>query len=146
MQDAQLDPAEALALAEGARRRTAVRGQAPWYHLVYGLGLTVMTAGLVLPSPIIGTTVGLMIVVANFLTWSRRTGLGPIRHTRRTLLVVIPFAVLIMSAFIAAFVLRERFGLAWAPLAAAPIVGALGALASWRVDRAWLADAASPGA
>ena len=139
MQSTEIDPAEALALAARARRRTAERGQSGWYHPVVGLSLAVMTAGLVLPSPIIGTTVGLAILGVNFALWRQRTGLGPIRHTRRTLRVLIPFAVAIMAAFIGVFELWHRFGVEWAPLAGAPVVGGLGALASWMVDRAWLA-------
>ena len=140
MSSPQLDPAEALALADGTRRRIAERGQAWWYHPVLGLGFAVMTAGLALPSPVIGTVIGLMIVVVNITVWRGRSGLSQIRHGRRTLAVLIPFALMIMGGFLATFELWHRFGVEWAPLVGGPILGVVAAVGSWLLDRAWLAQ------
>lgn len=137
MEDRQLDPAEALAMATGARRRIAERGQVWWYHPVTGIAIAGQTASLALPAPIIGTIVFLLLVVFNFTAWQRRTGLGPIHHNSRTLRVVIPLALTIMGGFLLTFVLHQRFDADWIPLLAAPILGVIAGIGSRAVDRAW---------
>jgi hypothetical protein len=137
MSDPHLDPAEALALAGRARRRTVQRGLVWWYYPVVGLIMAGMTASLALPNPVIGTTVGLMAVVATLTLWRKRTGLSRIRHTRRTLAVVIPLALLEGCGFLLAFELSDRGGLEWAPLAVAPVLGLIAGFGSWMVDRTW---------
>ena len=137
MSDPELDPAEALALAGRARRRTVQRGLLWWYYPVVGLIVAGMTASLALPNPVIGTTVGVLAIVATLTVWQQRTGLGPIRHTRRTLAVVIPVAMLLMAGFLIVFELWHRGGVEWAPLAGAPVLGLLAGFGSWMVDRTW---------
>lgn len=136
----QFDPADALALAGRAQRRTVQRGLTWWFYPVAGLSIGGMSASLALPSPVVGIVVSLMISVVNLVVWRDRTGLGWIRHTPRTLRVAIPVVVLLMGGFLLTFELWHRFGVEWAPLAAAPILAVAGALGSWLIDRTWAAD------
>ena len=140
MQDTQLDPAEALALAERTRRHTAERGQAWWYHLGYGLGFGVMTTGLASSAAPLFSGLGLLIIVATMLVWRHRSGLGHIRHGRRTRMIAIGSAALLLGGWLFVMEAVERFGMDWAALVGGPLVGVAAALASWLIDRAWRAE------
>ena len=140
MTDEQIDPAEALALAQQTRRRVAERGQAWWYHVAYGVALAIMTTGLASPSPGVASAVGLAIIFGSMAVQRRRSGIGHIRHGRRTRALAIAAGALLAAGWVTVLLAYERFGVAWAPLVGGPLLGLAAALASWMIDRAWRAE------
>ena len=148
MTEHQINPAEALEAVRRTREQTARRGLVWWYAPVLGLGAGIMIASFALPFPtyFIGTFVGSGIMFANYLIWSRMTGLsvagwmGP-----RTTAVAIALGVILLAGFVTNLSIRAQLGwredaFSWTQIAVAAVVAVLTAGASWLWARAWVAE------
>lgn len=138
----ELDPTEALALARGARERVAARAAASpgWYAPLYGLccGGLVAGGGLAQPLGILLVGASLLAVALLYQRWQQLTGLGVHGYRKgRTRTIAVALVVVLIVLMVAGLVLRERFALGWAPLAAGAVAAILAAWGSHSWDRAW---------
>ncbi|HVQ10122.1 MAG TPA: hypothetical protein VMS43_16985 [Allosphingosinicella sp.] len=141
----ELDPAEALALARGARERVAARaGASPgWYAPLYGLccGGIVAGGGLKPPLGILLVGGSLLAVALLYRRWQHLTGLSVYGYRKgRTRTIAVALVVVLTGLMVAGLVLRERFALGWAPLATGAVAAILAAWGSHSWDRAWRAQ------
>lgn len=137
-------PADALAMAQSARRRIAERARTPWwYPPAYGTGVGGMVASLALPDRLIlvgfGAAIALLLVA--YGAWQRVSGLsvsgfrpGATRRIARRL------GLAMAVAFAAAVVLRTRVPGGWGPIACGTVLAVVAARASAAWDRAWRAE------
>lgn len=140
----ELDPAEALALAQGARERMAAHAYIPsWYAPIYGLLCGILVAGGGTARPfglgmVILSVVGLGIL---YRTWSNRAGLSVNGYRRgRTRLIAIALAICFVVLMLGGLVLNREWGLAWAPFACGAIAAVVAWVGSAAWDRAWKAQ------
>jgi hypothetical protein len=140
----ELDPAEALALAHGARERMAARAYTPaWYAPIYGMlcGVLVAGAGIVPPFGIllmVASIIGLGIL---YRTWSNRAGLSVNGYRPgRTRIIAIGLAVALCLLMLGGLVLNLHWGVRWAPLACGAVAAIAAYIASAAWDRAWKAQ------
>ncbi|MEA3011626.1 MAG: hypothetical protein QOD42_171 [Sphingomonadales bacterium] len=142
----ELDPAEALALAKGARDRVAARAGTPaWYAPLYGLccGGLVAGAGMKQPLGLAIIGVSLAAVLLLYRTWQQQSGLSVSGYRKgRTRTIALALAALLVMLALGGFELSTRFGILWAPYACGAAAALTGALASLAWDRAWLAELA----
>jgi quinol-cytochrome oxidoreductase complex cytochrome b subunit len=141
----ELDPAEALALAQSARERVAARAAASpgWYAPFYGLccGGIVAGGGLKQPFGILLVGISLIAVALLYRHWQNKTGLSVNGYRRGwTRVVAIALAAMMVGLTLAGLGLREEFGLGWAPLACGAVAAVAAALGSIVWDRAWRAQ------
>lgn len=140
----QLDPADAIAIREAARRNMVSRAKTPWWYApLYGLGCGGMIASIALPLAFIplGVVACSMLILSGYMAWSHASGLSVNGYRRgRTL----PVTIMLIIAFVlfggAAAALRFAAGLGWAPLACGIAFAPVAGLASAAWDRAWRAD------
>jgi len=140
----ELDPREALALAERTRGRMLERAATPpWYAPLYGLGCGLMVAGGGLPQPLGLTLValGLIGVALLYTRWTDRSGLSVNGYRAGTTRVIaIGLVIALVALLLGGLMLRERLGLAWAPLLCGAAGAVLAAFASTAWDKAWRAQ------
>jgi hypothetical protein len=137
----ELDPAEALALAKGARARLAARAATPaWYAPLYGLGCGGLVAGGGMRPPwsLIVIAVSLAWVFLLYGRWQRKSGLAVGGYRKgRTRTIALALVVALLGLTLAGFALRERMGFIWAPIVCGAVAAAIAAFASAAWDRAW---------
>jgi hypothetical protein len=134
----ELDPAEALALAKGARERVAARGAAAprWYAPLYGLmcGVIVAGGGTRQPMGSVMAALGIVMVGLLYAHWQQMTGLGVNGYRKgRTRTIAVALAAAMVVLMLGGLALRTELGLEWGPLAC----GALGAVLAWVASAAW---------
>jgi hypothetical protein len=138
------DPRDALTLARSIRERMAARAATPsWYAPLYGLfsGMLVMGGGL--PQPIGLSIVALAIVSIGLLyqRWTQASGLSVNGYRAGTTrLIAIGLVIALVALMMAGLLLRETFGLEWAPIACGAVAALVAAFASAAWDRAWRAQ------
>lgn len=140
----ELDPREALALAERTRERMAARATTPaWYAPLYGLGCGLFVTGGGLPQPLgMGlVAAGGLLVALLYMRWTQSSGLSVNGYRAgATRLIAIALVVALVALLLAGLALREELGLLWAPVACGLAGGLLAAFASAAWDRAWRAQ------
>lgn len=141
----KFDPAEALALAKGARERVAARAAASpgWYAPIYGLCCGGIVAGGGLKQPLGGVLVGVSLVAVGLLYrhWQNKTGLSVNGYRKGwTRVIAMALAVTMSGLMLAGLGLRVGMGLAWAPLACGAVAAIAAALGSALWERAWRAQ------
>lgn len=140
----ELDPRDALALAQQTRERMAARAGTPgWYAPLYGLfcGMLVMGGGL--PQPMGISIVALAIVMLGLLyqRWTQISGLSVNGYrSGATRVIAIGLGIAMVGLMMAGLALRESLGLAWAPIACGAAGAVIAAFASAAWDRAWRED------
>ena len=138
------DPADALAIAQSARRSMAARAATPWwYPPAYGLGCGAIVASLALPPmlSVIACCLSVAFLAGIYTYWTRTSGLSVNGYRRGstlpiTLTLVVGFALLGGGAA----VMRFDHGIVWAPLACGAVLAVIAGVASAAWDRAWRAD------
>jgi hypothetical protein len=141
----ELDPAEALAMARGARERVAARAAASpgWYAPVYGLccGGIVAGGGLRQPLGILLIAFSTLAVVLLYRHWQNKTGLSVSGYRKGwTRVIALALVVMMVGLMLAGLGLRTEFGLAWAPLACGAVTAVFAAWGSIVWDYAWRAQ------
>jgi hypothetical protein len=130
----ELNPAEALALARGARERVAARAAASpgWYAPLYGLCCGAIVAVI---------AASLVAVALLYRRWSQLTGLSVSGYRKGwTRAIAIGLVVMLTGLMVAGLGLREEMGLAWAPFACGAVAAIFAGLGSALWDRAWRAQ------
>lgn len=137
----EFDPAEALSMAKDARERLAARAVAPsWYGWLYGIGCGFIVAGGGMRQPLgaVMTALGIAGVVLLYMYWQKISGLNVNGYRKgRTRGIAILLGILLSALMMAGLVLRTRFALAWAPLAAGAVALPVSMILSMAWDRAW---------
>ena len=137
----ELDPRDALALAERTRDRMLERAGTPAYYApLYGLccGLIVAGGGLAQPWGLLLVTFGILSVSLLYWHWTQSSGLSVNGYRAgKTRVIAIGLAVALVALLIAGLALREMLGLAWAPFACGAAAALIAALASAAWDKAW---------
>ena len=138
----ELDPRDALALAQQARERVAARAAASpgWYGPIYGLLCGVLVAGGGLPQPLGSLLVGfsLLGIALLYLRWQQMTGLSVNGYRAgRTRVIAIALAMAFVSLMLAGLALRAKFGFIWAPILCGAAAALIATFASAAWDRAW---------
>lgn len=141
----QLNPAEAVALARGARERVAARAAASpgWYAPIYGLccGAIVAGGGMKQPLGIALIAVGTVSVCLLYRHWQDKTGLSVNGYRKGwTRVIALALVVMMIGLMLAGLALRTELGLAWAPFACGGVAAILAAWGSKLWDRAWRAQ------
>jgi 4-hydroxybenzoate polyprenyltransferase len=137
----ELDPREALALADRTRQRMLERAATPgWYAPLYGVGCGLIVAGGAAPQPwgMLLLVAGLLGVVLLYQRWTQSTGLSVNGYRAGTTRVIaIGLAAVLVALMIAGLILRETMGLAWAPFLCGALGAVVAALGSAAWDKAW---------
>jgi hypothetical protein len=137
----ELDPREALALAERTRERMAARAATPsWYAPLYGLFCGMLVMGATLPQPAGISIVALAIVMLGLLyqRWTQISGLSVSGYRAgATRVIAIGLGIAMVGLIFAGLALRETMGLEWAPVACGAVGALIAAFASAAWDRAW---------
>lgn len=145
----QMDPAEALALAQGARERVAARAKSSgWYAPPYGLccGMIVAGGGMEPPWGTLVIGVGTLAVALLYAYWRRKTGISVYGFRKgRTRTIALILAAALLGLVFAGLGLRLGLGLAWGPYVCGAAAAVIGALASAAWDRAWRAELTGSG-
>jgi 4-hydroxybenzoate polyprenyltransferase len=140
----ELDPRDALALAERTRDRMLERAATPpWYAPLYGLccGLIVAGGGLPQPWGLLLISVGILSVALLYWRWTQSSGLSVNGYRAgATRVIAIGLAVALIALMIAGLVGRETLGLIWSPFACGAAGALIAAFASAAWDRAWRAQ------
>jgi hypothetical protein len=140
----ELDPAEALALAQGTRERMAARAYIPaWYGPIYGLlcGVLVAGGGTAPPFGLLMVAVSIAALGLLYRTWSNRAGLSVNGYRPgRTRAIAIGLAVCLVMLMLAGLVLNRQWSLTWAPFAFGAVASVIAYVASAAWDRAWKAQ------
>jgi 4-hydroxybenzoate polyprenyltransferase len=140
----ELDPREALALADRTRQRMLERAATPgWYAPLYGVGCGLIVAGGAAPQPwgMLLLVAGLVGVVLLYQRWTQSSGLSVNGYRAgATRVIAIGLAVALIVLMIAGLVVRETLGLIWAPFACGAAGALIAAFASAAWDRAWRAQ------
>jgi hypothetical protein len=136
-----LDPAEALAIARGARERLVARAATPvWYPPLFGLCCGGLVAGGGMEQPLGLALIAVSIVSVVLLNghWQRISGLSVSGYRKGwTRVIALALVVMLVALVAAGLGLREAFGLAWAPFACGAVAAVAAALGSILWDRAW---------
>lgn len=146
----ELEPAEALALARGARERVAARAAASpgWYAPIYGLccGGIVAGGGMKQPLGIALIAVSTVLVCLLYRHWQNKSGLSVSGYRKGwTRVIALALVVMMVGLMLAGLGLRTQFGLAWAPLACGAVAAIFAAWGSILWDYAWRAQMADGG-
>ena len=140
----ELDPREALALAERTRDRMLERAATPpWYAPLYGLGCGLIVAGGGSPQPwgLLLVTVGILSVALLYWRWTQSSGLSVNGYRAGTTrMIAVGLATALAGLLLAGLVLREMIGLVWAPFLCGAAAALIAAVASAAWDRAWRAQ------
>lgn len=135
------DPAEALAMAKGARERLVARAATPaWYPPLYGLCCGGLVAGGSMKQPL-GLALIAVSIVSVFLLyryWQRMSGLSVSGYRKGwTRVIALGLVVTLIGLMAAGLGLRQAFGLAWAPFACGAVAAIAAAFGSALWDYAW---------
>lgn len=146
----ELNPAEALALAQNARSRVAARVEdSPgWYAPIYGLccGGIVAGGGMKQPLGILLIAVSTLSVCLLYRHWQHKTGLSVSGYRKGwTRTIALALVAMMTGLMLAGLGLRTEFGLAWAPFACGAVTAIFAAWGSHLWDRAWRAQMAGSG-
>jgi hypothetical protein len=142
MTNEHLDPAEALALTQGARRRLTERELSPWWYApLYGLaigGMVAVTSG---PRRYVGFTIVFVVAaVALHRFWASRAGVSVTGFRKgRTLWVTAGLLAALLGVSFATLRLSGE-GYGWAPLAGGAVAAVVAAVGSRLWDRVWLSE------
>ena len=141
----QLSPAEAVALARGARERVAARALASpgWYAPIYGLccGGIVAGGGMKQPLGLALIAVSTVSVCLLYRHWQNKSGLSVSGYRKGwTRVIALALVAMMVGLMLAGLGLRQEFGLAWAPFACGGVTAIFAALGSILWDRAWRAQ------
>ena len=140
----ELDPREALALAERTRNRMLERAATPPYYApLYGLccGLIVTGGGLPQPWGLLLVAVGVLAVGLLYWRWTQSSGLSVNGYRAGTTrMIAVGLAVALVVLLLAGLALREMLGLVWAPFLCGAAAALIAALASAAWDKAWRAQ------
>ena len=140
----ELDPRDALAMAERTRESMAQRAATPaWYAPLYGCGCGLIVAGGGLPQPWGGllVAIGIVSVALLYMRWTQSSGLSVNGYRAGTTRVIaVGLAIAMVALMLAGLVLRARLGLVWAPVLCGVLGALVAAFASAAWDKAWQAQ------
>lgn len=137
----ELDPRDALAMAERTRGRMLERAATPsWYAPLYGLFCGVLVMGAGLPQPMGMGLIALAIVMLGLLyqRWTQLSGISVNGYRAGTTrMIAIALVIALLGLMLAGLALREKLGFAWAPIACGAVGAVIAAFASAAWDKAW---------